>query len=87
MQARALRREQAVQGRLRSADTSALDEAQALIDRVLGADDPVERADILDGINRGLSGEGLVDRMADAGFGPAPRSTAASVLDRLRASA
>lgn len=84
-QARALRREQAVQGRLRDTDTCAFDEAQALIDRVRGAEDPVERADILDGITKGLSGEGLVDRMADAGFGAARRSTAASVLDRLRA--
>jgi phage shock protein A len=84
MQARTIRREQAAQGKLRGQDSSAGDDAQALIDRVLGAEDPVERADILDGITRGLSGEGLVDRMADAGFGPAPRATAATVLERLR---
>lgn len=85
MQARAVRQEQTVQGKLRGQGPGAFDDAQALIDRVLGADDPVERADILDGINHGLSGEGLVDRMAEAGFGPAPRATATTVLERLRA--
>lgn len=87
MQARAIRREQAAMAGLRGGQPSAADEAQALIDRVLGADDPGERAEILDTIDRGLSQAGLVDRMAEAGFGAAPRSTAASVLDRLKARA
>jgi len=85
MQARAIRREQTVQGKLRGHDPSAFEEAQELINRVVGADDPVERDDILDSINRGLSKEGLIDRMADAGFGAANRSSAATVFARLQA--
>jgi phage shock protein A len=86
MQARAIRREQAAIAGMRGRPAAA-DEAQALIDRVLGADDPGERAEILSGIDRGLNQAGLVDRMAEAGFGTAPRSTAATVLDRLKAGA
>lgn len=84
MQARAIRREQAAMAGMRG-QPDAAEEAQALIDRVLGADDPGERAEILSGIDRGLSQAGLVDRMAEAGFGAAPRSTAAAVLNRLKA--
>jgi phage shock protein A len=86
MQARAIRREQAAMAGMRG-QPAAADEAQALIDRVLGADDPGERAEILDTIDRGLSQAGLVDRMAEAGFGTAPRSTAAAVLERLKTGA
>lgn len=87
MQARAIRRERAAMAGMRGGQPAAADEAQALIDRVLGTDDPGERAEILSGIDRGLNQSGLVDRMAEAGFGAAPRSTAAQVLDRLKAGA
>ena len=83
VQARAIRREQAVQSRLRHSDSTPFDQAEALIARVTHAPDPVERAEILQGINRDLTHDGLTDRMAAAGFGPATRVTAADVLARL----
>ncbi|MFN3824229.1 MAG: PspA/IM30 family protein [Pseudorhodobacter sp.] len=82
--ARAIRREQALISKLPNGEASAMEEAEALIARVTNADDPFERSDILRGINRELSHDGLADRMADAGFGPATRVTAADVLSRLK---
>ena len=84
--ARAIRREQALFSKLPNGEASAMEEAEALIARVTNADDPFERSDILRGINRDLANEGLADRMADAGFGPATRVTAADVLSRLKSS-
>lgn len=83
IQARAIRREQDIQTRL-SPPGAAVDEAEELIARVTGRDDPFEQAEILRGIERGLTHDDLADRMADAGFGPATRATAATVLARLK---
>lgn len=85
--ARAIRREQALIKKLPNGEASAIEEAEALIARVTNADDPFERSDILRGINRDLSHDGLADRMADAGFGPATRVTAADILARLKTKA
>lgn len=85
--ARAIRREQSLIKKLPNGEASAIEEAEALIARVTNADDPFERSDILRGINRELSHDGLADRMADAGFGPATRVTAADVLARLKTKA
>ena len=85
--ARAIRREQSLIKKLPNGEASAIEEAEALIARVTNADDPFERSDILRGINRELSHDGLADRMADAGFGPATRVTAADVLARLKSKA
>ncbi|MFT7058914.1 MAG: phage shock protein A [Pseudorhodobacter sp.] len=82
--ARAIRREQSLIAKLPNGEGSALEEAEALINRVTNADDPFERSDILRGINQELSHDGLADRMSDAGFGPATRVTAADVLARLK---
>lgn len=86
IQARAVRREQLTQAQLRSTigDTSAVDEAEELIARVLGRDDPFEQSEILRDIDRGLSGDTIASRMADQGFGPAPRATGRAVLERLK---
>ena len=86
IQARAVRREQDLQSRLQSGPggTSAVDEAEELIARVIGRDDPFEHSEILRDIDQGLSHEGLTERMAAAGYGPATRSTAEGVLARLR---
>ncbi len=86
MQARAMRREQKMQAGLHTTlhGTSAADEAQGLIDRVIGKDDPLEQAQILADINAGLDHTGLEDRMADAGFGDPTKVTARDVLDRLK---
>lgn len=86
IQARAVRREQDLQSRLRTGinQTAAVDEAEELIARVIGRDDPFEQSEILREIDQGLSHEDLGDRMAAAGLGPATKSTAADVLNRLR---
>ena len=85
LQARAMRREQTMQSKLNTTlhGTSSADEAQDLIDRVIGKDDPLEQAQILADINAGLNHTGLEDRMAAAGFGDATKVTAADVMARL----
>lgn len=87
IQARAVRREQNIQMQMGKPDMqdSSAEEAEELISRVLGNDDPFERSEILVDINRDLSGDRIADRMADAGFGNATRSTAEDVLARLKA--
>ena len=84
--ARAVRREQAIQKRLNRtvASTSAADEAEALIKRVVDQDDPFEQSEILRGIDRQLSGQSADEKLADAGFGDPTKVTAKSVLDRLK---
>jgi phage shock protein A len=86
IQARAVRREQEMQKQLNRtlSGSDAATEAEDLIARVLGRDDPFEQAEILKGIETDLSHEGVEARMADAGFGPATRVTGAAVLDRLK---
>ncbi|MDJ1015059.1 MAG: PspA/IM30 family protein [Paracoccaceae bacterium] len=84
--ARAIRREQAMQSRLDKTvrSSSAADEAETLIRRVVDQDDPFEQSQILRDIDRGLKGEGVATKLEDAGFGSATRSTAENVLDRLK---
>ncbi len=84
--ARAVRNEQRMQMKLRDTGTisSAADEAETLIQRVLERDDPFERSEILQELNDDLSMAGLEDRMADAGFGPNTRATAQDVLKKLK---
>ncbi|MFS4582955.1 PspA/IM30 family protein [Phaeobacter sp. C3_T13_0] len=64
-----------------AADT--LGEAEALIRRVMSAEDPFEQSEILKDIETGLSHGAVADDLADAGFGAPTRSTAADVLARL----
>lgn len=87
IQARAVRREQDIQSRLNSSlgQAAATDEAEELIARVLGRDDPFEQSQILREIDRDLGHETLTDRMAAEGFGPADHVTADAVLARLNA--
>lgn len=84
--ARAIRREHQMQGRLKTTlhGQSSADEAEALIARVIGEDDPLESAEILAEINDDLSETTLETRMADAGFGPATKVTGAAVLARVK---
>ncbi|QFT97772.1 PspA/IM30 family protein [Roseovarius sp. THAF8] len=84
--ARAIRREQQVQGSLRTTigNTSAADEAEELIARVVGRDDPFEQSQILQGIEADLNHESLDARMEAQGFGPVTKVTADQVLDRLK---
>ena len=87
--AKAVRREQKVQARLSKtvAGSSAADEAEALIRRVVDQDDPFEQAEILGEIDRGLSGQNIAAKLEAAGFGPTTKSTGASVLERLKSNA
>jgi phage shock protein A len=87
IQARAVRREQNIQMQMvhTGVKSGTVEEAEELIARVLGRDDPFERSEILADINRDLDGDTITDRMADAGFGGATRSTADDVLARLKA--
>ena len=85
--ARTLRREQEMQARLGHRGDGmgdAMAEAEALIGRVMQAEDPFERSEILRDIEQGLSHEGLADRMSDAGLGAKTRVTAADVLARMK---
>ena len=86
IQARAVRREQAIQSRLNTTigATSSTEEAEELIARVMGRDDPFEQSEILREIDRDLGHETLADRMSDDGFGPKTRTTADDVLARLK---
>ena len=85
IQARAVRRESQMQVRLgRSLDATPVEEAETLIRRVLGEDDPFERSEILREIEGDLTNKSTADRLSDAGFGPATRSTADAVLERLK---
>ncbi|MEJ8561242.1 PspA/IM30 family protein [Yoonia sp. GPGPB17] len=86
IQARAVRREQNIQVQMvkTGVQNGSVEEAEELISRVLGKDDPFERTEILAEINSDLDGDSLTDRMADAGFGNATRATADDVLARLQ---
>lgn len=85
IQARAVRREQDIQSRLTTllGGPSAAQEAEELIAGVLGRDDPFEQGQILAEIDADLNRAGIADRLADRGFGPATKVTAAQVLARL----
>jgi len=84
--AKAARREADTQRRLNRtiARTAPANEAQELIDRVLGQDDPFEQGQILDEIDGDLNHDTLDERMAVEGYGDATKSTAADVLARLK---
>ena len=59
-------------------------EGEAVLKRALDSPDSHGFADVLDGINAELSGDVLVDRMAEEGFGAAVRSRGSEILDRIR---
>ncbi|EBA18061.1 phage shock protein A, PspA [Roseobacter sp. SK209-2-6] len=83
--ARATRREQDLQRRLnQNLGQSPMEEAEGLISRVLNQDDPFEKGQILQEIDRGLNHSNTAQELADAGFGAPSRSTAADVLSRLK---
>ena len=66
-------------------NTTAIREAEALINRVMNFDDPLEQSDVLDQIDAGLDGTAVRDRLANAGFGDRQKTSAADVLARLKA--
>lgn len=84
--ARAVRREQGLQARMNRhlGGDSPMDEAQCLIERVMGQDDPFEQSEILRDIDAGLDHSNIAGRMEEAGYGRKTRATAADVLARLQ---
>lgn len=87
IQARAVRKEQDIQTSLATtlSGSDSASEAEELIQRVIGRDDPYEQAEILKQIEDDLGHRDIEDRLADAGHGPAGRVTANAVLERLKA--
>lgn len=84
--ARAVRREQTLQKRLNRhlGGDSPIEEADALITRVMQQDDPFEQSEILREIDAGLDHSDVARRMEQAGYGPKTRTSAADVLNRLK---
>ena len=82
IQARAVRREQAIQTKLNSniGRTSSTQEAEDLISRFMGRADPFEQSEILREIERNLGHETLTDHKSDQGIGASTRTTANDVL-------
>ncbi|WP_299640876.1 PspA/IM30 family protein [uncultured Ruegeria sp.] len=85
--ARAVKREQELQMLLNRhlGGDSPIDEAEALIARVMKQDDPFEQSEILREIDAGMDHSNLAARMEEAGYGPKTRATASDVLKRLNA--
>ncbi|MGB0797829.1 MAG: PspA/IM30 family protein [Planktomarina sp.] len=86
--AQAIHRETQLHGTMMGGGTnmSAAQEAQDLIDRVMGRDDSFEMSAIVTEIDEGLNGDTLTERMAAQGYGPSTKSTAQDILDRLKKS-
>jgi len=66
-------------------NTTAIRDAEMLINRVMNFDDPLEQGDVLDEIDASLDGTAVRDRLAAAGFGDRIKTTADDVLARLKA--
>lgn len=81
--ARAADRERRSSARLGRAPSTDFAEAEALVTRILGQDDPFETDEILSGIEDDLSGRSTLNDLEAAGYGPALRTTAADVIGRL----
>lgn len=64
--------------------TTAMKDAEDLIARVVGADDPLHEAEILEEIDNGLNATSIRDRLGDAGFGRKSRVSPDDVLARLK---
>ena len=84
--ARAVRKERRAQRGLVMSDhgRSAMAEAEALIERVMGQDDPFEQAQILDEIDQDLDHSALPERLAAQGCGAPLKATTDTVLARLK---
>lgn len=84
--ARAVHREQRLQTKLNRHvnGDSPMEEAEALIARVMQRDDPFEQGEILREIDAGLDHSGITTRMEEAGFGPRTRTTEADILARIK---
>ena len=86
--AKAVQAEQKMQARLSPALTpqNDIEEAESLITRVMGRDDPFEHSEALQEIDNKLDHTSIGDRLAASGYGPSTKSTASDVLARLKSS-
>ena len=64
---------------------SAIAEGEAVLKRLLGSPDPVDAIEALEEIEADLSGDTVMDRLSDAGFGDNGKVKANDILDRLKA--
>ncbi len=64
--------------------TTAMKEAEELIARVVGADDPLAESEILEEIDTALSSTSVRDRLSEAGCGAKSKVSADDVLARLK---
>jgi len=87
--ARAMEHEQRANRGLRGDlnGSAALKEGEELLKRILERTDPVQEMDVFDELEADLSGEEIVNRLADAGHGKHTRVQAHDVIERLKAGA
>lgn len=87
IQARAIDAEHKAQRSLNRTigSSTSVREAEELLARILGRDDPLVETSVLDEIDEELGHSRIVDRLADAGFGAPLKIRADDVLLRLRA--
>jgi len=64
---------------------SAIAEGEAVLKRLLGSPDPVATIEALEEIEADLSGDTVVDRLSEAGFGKSDKVQPSDILERLRA--
>ncbi|MEL6371996.1 MAG: PspA/IM30 family protein [Pseudomonadota bacterium] len=62
---------------------SAIREGEAVLQRLLASDDPVEEIEALEELEASLKGDNVVDRLAAEGCGPATKVRAEDILQRL----
>ena len=84
--ARAVDAERKAQTRLNRTigSNTAMKEAEDLIARVVGADDPLAESEILEEIDSALNSTSIRDRLGDAGYGARSKVSADDVLARLK---
>lgn len=63
---------------------SAIREGEAVLQRLLQTDDPIEMMESLDEIEAELSGDRVIDEMAQAGFGDPIKLRGADILARIK---
>lgn len=84
--AKAVRNEQKAQRGLTRGMTTQnpVDEANEMIAAVMNKADPFEQSEILQEIDSSLSGDTIMDRMAEAGFGKSAKTTSQDILNRIK---
>ena len=63
---------------------SAIAEGEAVLQRLLGSPDPVDAIEALEEIEADLSGDSVMDRLSEQGFGNSGKVKASDILERLK---